>query len=460
MSLLHSIVIGQSGLRVAQAGINATSQNVANASTEGATLRRVVSTVAVPRRDGVVWVGQGVTTSGIERPSDRMLLARRVEGAGETRRAEIAWDHLKSVERILDASEGTTTKDTLDQFFDALTRATADPSDLSLRRGVVRAAQDLSSFVARDARVFSDHLTDQAADAAATLPLVNDRLQRVAQLNDAIASSQNGTLSAGDLVDQRDQILRELGEFVGARVEVDARGVATVFLGDHAAVSGGNARTVSIEDSATGPRVFLSHTANERVDVTDGLGGEVGGRLDTWREVSGWLASMNTFAADLADAVNAQHRLGFDLNSTAGGDLFLYDPADPARTMSVSSAIVDDAALLAFGETAPTTAGDLGNLRLLLDLEDVPMVDGRRTAAQWLTDLVSEVGTDVATVGQVAVTQDALLRDLDELHQNLHGIDLDEQAANLMMYQTAYQASARVVTAANGLVDSLLEMVR
>lgn len=460
MSLLTSLLIGHSGLRAAQAGVNATSHNVANASTEGATRRTVLTSVSNPLRRGPIWIGQGVQTDGILRQSDRLLTARRIQGAGEATRATYAWENLRSLERVMDVSEGQTSKGALEEFWDSLTRATADPADLSLRRGIVRAGSELGSFLARDARAFADTMSDQVANASGFLPTVNATLQRVAELNEGIAASGAGGLVAGDLVDQRDQLLRELGENIGITVEIDAEEMATVFIDSHAAVSGGAARTLSLEETASGPRVLLSHSKSTGVDVTDGLGGRLGGHLDVYEQVADWHARLETFVVDLATALNTQHAAGFDLNGDPGGDLFVYDPADPAGSLTLHPDIVDDAALLAFGGVTPTTAGDIDNLRLLMDLENAVIIDGTRNASDWLTDLVAEVGTDVATLELTALTQDALVRDLDELHQNLHGIDLDEEAANLLVYQTAYQASARIVTVSSQLMDTLLEIAR
>lgn len=459
MSLLTNLLIGRSGLGAAQAGVNATSHNVTNAATDGATRRRVATSVGDPIRDGRLWLGTGVVTDGIERVTSRTLTARRVAGIGVATQSQTAWESLASLEGVLDAGVGHTTKDALEAFYDSLTRVTADPADLSLRSGVVRAAQDLGTTVGRDARVFSATLEDRVADTKAALPLVNDTLSRIAELNDAIASSQGGTLVAGDLVDRRDVLLMELGEVIGAKAEIHANGTATVYIHGHAAVSDGHARSLSVSDAGDPPRILLSHSKDESIDVTDGLGGRVGGYMTVYEEVSDWIDRLDTFAEDFATSMNDQHRLGFDLNGDAGVDLFTFDAAGAAASLAVADDFIGDSSKLAFGGSSPTLAGDLANLRAILDLETAVTVDGRLTASSFLTELVSEIGADVKMLEQEAFMQDALQRDLEQLHQNLHGIDLDEEAANLMMYQAAYQASARVITTTNSLLGTLMELV-
>ena len=104
-------------------------------------------------------------------------------------RAATSWENLRSVERIFDASVGTTSKDALEAFFDSMTRATADPGDLSLRRGMVRAAQDLGAYVSRDARVFQNTLADQSRSIQASMPELNELLTGVVLFqNDSVPS--------------------------------------------------------------------------------------------------------------------------------------------------------------------------------------------------------------------------------------------------------------------------------
>lgn len=460
MSLLTNLLIGRSGMSAAQAGLDATAQNVANSTVDGATRRTIATSVATPLRDGRHWIGQGASVDAVQRPSNRFLETRRIAALGDASRTELAWQSLRTVERVFDGSQVNTSKDTLDAFFDSLTRATSDPGDPSLRRGVVRAAQDLSRAISRDAQTFDEALSDGASDLAAALPEVNQRLAEVAELNRQIQTSSGG-LGTGDLQDRRASLLQELGQLAGIQVEIDAGGVASVYVDGHAAVSGQNARSLSatVDEDTGRPQVMLSHSQDQRIDVTAGIGGALGGRMDAWDTVRARLDELNTFASDLASTLNAQHRAGFDRSGAAGGDLFVVDATAPALSLSVADAIVEDASALAFGGETPTLAGDIDNLRILIGMEQDPLIGGTTSASDWLTAITSELGTEISQLETRAQSQSLIARDLEELHQNLHGIDLDEEATNLLLYQTAYQAAARVIAANDTLMDSLLELV-
>ena len=121
---------------------------------------------------------------------------------------------------------------------------------------------------------------------------------------------------------------------------------------------------------------------------------------------------------------------------------------------------MDDVNLLAFAGAAAGDAGDADNLTLMYDLQDLNIIDGgTSTAHDYIVALTTQVGNDVAESERMANTQHAVLDDLDELYNNLHGVDMDEEAANLVMYQSAYQASAKVITVTNELMSNLMNLV-
>jgi flagellar hook-associated protein 1 FlgK len=459
MSLLKTLHIGHSGIRAAQLGINATAHNVANVSTPGFTRRTAVTSTTDPLRRGRVWFGQGVSADGILRQSSHTLSSRLIGSKGLAQQSNTSWMTLRSLERIYDSSERTTSPTALSAFFDSLTAATADPADPSVRAAITSSARDLAGSINRDAVKITNLQEDQLANIDSLLQTANDHLLAVARLNEKIAASTSGSLAAGDLLDQREQRLHELADLVGVQVHFGNDDQVTVFIDGHAAVSGGEARTLSLDDSTTPPRVNLSHSSGKTISITNGLGGTVGGHLSTWRDLQGWRERLDTFATDFATALNAAHAGGFDQDGSPGGAIFTFDTADPATTLAVDAALLGNPRRWAFAGSTPASAGDIANLRALIDLETSAIVDGR-TATSHLTGIVTSIGARVTELEQLTVTQQAMTRDLEEMRENLFGVDLDEEAANLMLYQAAYQASARVITASNQLVDTLLDMVR
>ncbi len=448
MGLLDSLYVGASGLAAASAGIDATAQNVANASTPGYTRRSVQQSVADPIRHGIVQIGQGVEVTAITRDSANLLGMQRIEAGGDASAAAAFYDALAEVEILFDETMSDGMRSDLDTFFDALTAATADPSDAGLRGAVLDAAEDLARGVADTAAQLDAAQARFEQDIEISLPPLNAKLQEVALLNQRLVSA-GGADAAPDIADQLDRLLRELGDEAGFTSKIEADGTATVMLGGHAVVEGTEAREISYS-APTGVSIEVDNGY-----VTVQPGGRLGGVAQAHAAVDGYRADLNTFAADLADAVNAVHTAGFDANGAPGVALFTYDPADPAGSLAIAAGL--DADSLAFAGATPAAAGDADNLKALLALEDAAVVGGKTPGAA-LSALTNDVASDVARASADAQRAGLVAQDLDTLAANLHGVDMDEEAMKLITFQTAYQAAAKVIQVTDELLGTLMEL--
>ncbi len=286
---------------------------------------------------------------------------------------------------------------------------------------------------------------------------LNEQLAEIANLNRAIDAG-GGAMSIGDLADKRDLAIRNIAEVAGVTAHLQADGQATVFLGGHAVVNGGEARQLSVDTSGAGIPIVTLAVDGGSINANKLLGGKVGGEIAAYEATSGYLDELDTFAADFTNAMNAQHAAGFDANGTAGGALFSFDPTNAATTMSFSAAITADPDLLAFASSPTALAGDGGNLAAMMTLEGQSIVGGK-TPGTFLSNLTSEVGGDVSSAAIVADRQSDIIFDLDELASNLGGVDMDEEASNLMMYQTAYQAAAKTMQVTDQMLGVLMDVI-
>ncbi|MBN2800867.1 MAG: flagellar hook-associated protein FlgK [Deltaproteobacteria bacterium] len=458
MSLLSSLLVAGSGLRAASAGVSTTSHNVANASSEGFHVRSATVVTADPIRRGAAWFGQGTNLTGISRAADSFLARRQMSTAGDAAASYTLQTNLTQVETRFNESAADGIRERLDQFYDALTEATADPADRGLREGVNAAASRLGDVLRRTANGLDQQLSDFEDTMVGSVDAINEKIAKVAALNKGLQAA-GGALKAGDLADQRDQLIRELAEEVGATAYFDGEGRATVMVGGHAVVSGIEARQILVDVSSGAPSVFMSADSGQ-VDLTAGVGGVLGGRIGAHALTVGYRERLDTFATDFAGAMNAQHQAGFDRAGAPGGDLFTFNAADPAGSFAPSSAVLASPDLLAFAAGPSANPGDAGNLEALMGTRTSGFVGADAdTPEAWLTDLTSDVGRDTDTAGIAAEANQALLDDLDELDQNLHGVDLDEQAQNLITYQTAYQAAAKVLASTQSMLDTLMSIV-
>ena len=441
--MLDNVHVGASGLMAASAGFNATAHNIANAQTPGFGRRSVEQSLANPIQDGLVQIGQGVNVDAISRADAGLLGMQILDAAGDFAQSDALANALGQVEPLMNETLGAGARTELAEFFDALSLATADPGDPGLRETVLEAAKNLSDTIERLSKGMERIRDAFAEQMAIEMPPLSQKLQRAAMLNQRLQAA-GGAQHAPDIADQLHRLLRELGEDGGFAASFHANGTASVLLQGNAVVDEGSARALTL----TAPAQAALETDAGSVPVE--LGGRLGGLAEAYDLVSGYLDDLNTFAADFADAVNTVQAAGFDQDANPGGALFSFDPTNPASSLAVTAGF--DARQLAFATDPTAPAGDGTNLAAFLDLEATLDPGGD------LARLTNRVSLDAATANARAERDELVTSDLDALNDNLNGVNLDEEAVNLTSYQTAYQASARVMNVANDLIGTLMEL--
>ncbi len=460
MSVLSAISVGQKALQAASAGIEVTSQNVGNATTVGYSRK----TLQTRQSDGItkagVHLGGGVDVTGISRATDRLLGMRLVAAAGNEAAAQARLESLHLSESWFNETTATGLSEAWSGLFDALTSLTSDPSNPSMRRGVTDAGNTLAGTISRTAAGLQANIDGIDAGLAPRVDEVNAMLMEVAGLNAAIGRA-GADVGPTDLLDRRDQLVRSLGEAIGATVELAADGQATVYIGGHAVVSGPTARTVALDTDADGAPVLTVSMDNSEISVNADIAGELGGILSARETTDGWLDALDTFAFDLITSFNAAHASGFDANGVAGGVFFVAPSSaeGSAASIAMDESLLADPDLLALAGSSSADPGDATNLLTMIDFEGGANFGGAtRTGLETVSDLLSQVGNDVAGAESDADNQQGLLEDLDAMRDAVAGVDTDEEAIRLIEYQAAYRAAAQVISAANEMLASLFSM--
>ena len=148
-------------------------------------------------------------------------------------------------------------------------------------------------------------------------------------------------------------------------------------------------------------------------------------------------------ATGLASALNTANKTGYDLNGNAGVDLFVPPPAGGVGAAAALSVSITDPALVA--ASSDGTRGSNGNLAVLSAVHDQAVANGQ-TPLEFYSGIVSKVGSDTANAAADVASSNLILQQLQDQRGSISGVSLDEEAANLIKYQTAYQAAARVVS--------------
>jgi flagellar hook-associated protein 1 FlgK len=354
--------IGTSALIAYRRALDTVSHNIANVDTEGYSRQRVEMNA---RRGGILQVqsyGSGVEVSGVQRLSDYFLFNRLTgEDSAYARLATFATYGAEVDAWMSDSDSGPSAS--LRSFFSGLQGLAQNASSSSSRQQLLYQAQTLSSTL-KDYQNRFDTL-DREIDGrvADSVKTINEYASQLANLNKQIAQSQSaqGSQAYNDLLDQRQNVLRDLSGQVGYTTTTTAAdGSINVFVGGgQALVLGSRANELAVQnDEYSRPRsLVLKDGSGTATPVSSKLsGGELGGMLDFRREVlEPAINDLGRTAAALASAVNAQHRQGVDQYGNPGGDFFTTPTAlATASSKNTGSASVD----VAIGDSAQLAGSD------------------------------------------------------------------------------------------------------
>ena len=454
-SLFDSLRYASRSLDAHRLGIDVAGQNIANVNTPGYT-RRMLLLGEVPATD-FFNAGRGVEAVEILAHRDPYIEARiRREQAGASFDGAIV-DGLSALEANV-AAPGEGIDQRLTALFDAFNTFADDVRSVAAREGAVQQGRALAqSFRSMSAALQTAQRDADLAIRSQVLD-VNALATGIASLNQRIGDA------AGDvqaMIDQRNVAIADLAKLANVSVVEHTNGVADVSIGSgRPLVIGRSAYQVEAVDGPAplGLAVLTLGDYDLSGEITSGsLGGLLYVRDDA---IPAHTGRLDQLAYDVATAINGVHTTGYDANGNAAGDFFVAPAAvaGAAAAMAVDPALVADSALLAGSATG--AAGNNEIARALAGLRDARIaVGGSSTAAQGWGQFVYHVGADVNGALDSAASRDEVVRQLTRLRDEASGVSLDEEAANLMKFQRAYEANARFFTTIVDTIDTLMEMV-
>jgi flagellar hook-associated protein FlgK len=375
MSLFN---IGVRALQTNQVVLQTTGHNIANVNTPGYS-RQTVALQNLPGQfTGSGFIGQGVEVQAIVRNQSDML-TRQATAAAAVSAADSA--RAQSLQRLQDVFSGGDSGlgAAINDMMNALADVASAPTDLAART-VVLTRMDATATRMRSA---SDQLDQIAAGVRSDLDTgvqqANDLAGQIARLNELIVRAQGSGKAPNDLLDQRDQAIRNLNQYVQTTQVPADDGSLGVFVGNQPLVLGTTAATLSVGDapdfSGSGQlKLFFTAPGGTPQAIDEQVigGGAMAGQLRFYNgDLEEGRNLLGRMALSLTQTLNAQNRLGLTLDGKVGGDLFqpvaLKDAIAAAGNPSgagagIGLAVADPAKLKASDYTVAFTAGAVGTV--------------------------------------------------------------------------------------------------
>lgn len=452
MGLYGLLDIARTGIAAQSGALGITGQNVANATTPGYTRRVAVLSGRVD--------GGGVELRGELRSFDRFAYAHVVDQQGRRGSAEARATGLARIEALV-APPGETIATRATALFAAFDTLAGYPTDMAVRSAVLARADDFARGVTATSQALTSTASDLHVQAQAVVKDVNERLGRVADLNERIKDAVARGDDAATLRDQRDVAVREISERLGVRaVGADDGGMA-LFGAGTLLVEGGRVSPLAVDlDPAGKLRITVAGATN--IDITSRVDSGMLGGIREVRDVD--LAKtrddLDRYAFDVATTINGVHANGFGLDGGTGRPLFtpLAGATGAASALSLDAAMVDRPDFLGASQSPTDIPGGNGIAGQLSEL-GMQQAFGGSTVADRFASLAADLGTRKASADADLLLREDTLAMAETLADSASGVSLDEEMVDMTRYQRAFEAASRVLRAADELLDQFLRSI-
>ena len=350
--------IGQSAIAAAQAGLNTTGHNIANASTPGYSRQVVIQGAALPQNFGFGFMGQGTQVSTIQRVYNEYLGVQVQSAQASKSGLDSYYTQIKQINNMLaDPTAGLSPS--LQDFFSGIQTLASNPSNISARQATLSSADALTGRFQSLAGQLNEISQGVNSQIQSSVNAINSYARQIAQLNDSIGKVQSAAgQPPNDLLDQRDQLVLDLNKQIKATVVKQGDGSYNVFIGNGQPLVVGTtaSKLVSVASTSDPSKTVVAYQSGNGSTVPLSESGLAGGQLGGLVEFRGKTLepaqnALGRVAIGLASTINAQHSLGQDLNGNLGGALFtlaspvVYANSGNASSASVTASISDAGAL-------------------------------------------------------------------------------------------------------------------
>ena len=458
MSLFSAINTALSGLQAQTQALDIIGNNVANAQTPGyhrqspvLTEQQSLPSPGQPYSQGVPSIGGGVSLSGVQATRDVFLMRQSDDLAGQVGRWTLGQQALTQIQSVISPGNNLDLSSQLNTFFSAWQALAANPETLANRTAVQSAGVTVAQTLNSQATQLQTLATQTTGDIATNVNSLNTLADTLGQLNGQIAAAQAAGQQPNDLLDQQETVRNQMAQLAGTTTLSGDISQPITNLGGHVLVEGTNVQHLSV---VNGQIVW----ANQPTQSATIRSGQIAGQQELLTTViPAYQTQLDDIAAVLANAVNAQHNNAnnssgsYTANGQPAGDFFT---GTTAATIAVSAAIQADPSQIAAAHTA-TATGDGGVADAIANIANTLLI-GNQTVGQAAQGMLGQIGSAVQSAQTNLDTATAMQTQVQTQQSSQFGVSVDEETANLLLYQRGYEASAHVLSVADDMMETLM----
>jgi len=441
--------IGLSGLSASKTQLSITGHNITNVNTPGYSRQDASQATRSPQFSGAGYIGSGTSLVDVRRSYSEFLTSQLRSSTSLNSDVEAYKSQIDQLDSLL---AGTTTGITpsLQKFFSALQTAAEDPANIPARQLVLAEAEGL----ARRFNTVYDRLSEQNSFTNKQMSAVTDQVNRLAgsigSLNEAIAIAAANGKQPNDLLDARDEAVRQLSGYIGVTVVPQDDSSFNVFIGSgQPLVVGSTVAKLEVVPGQGDPNrhevQFIS--GGSRQGITSQItGGELGGLIRYREEVlDSTMNSLGRLSLAVSDQVNTQLRQGLDLKGDVGVDLFKdINSADLVDKRSFPTGID-----VSITDTSKLTASDYQ-----VEFVSAGTFRIRPSGGAWLAgthpvdSAIAELGFSISAPADPSVTSYTVM----PTRRAASGIAIDLDQADQLAFAAPMRAASELQNGGTGVI--------
>lgn len=494
---------GYLGLAAAQEAIDTVGENITNANTPGYS-RQTVTQIPISTFENVAMnsptggvLGGGTLVTQITRNRNQYLDTQYWQENTNLGEQQQLQQSVQQIEGVLGTTGSSSLSSQFNKFWADWQDLSVNPENPGVRASLVTDAQALASNIRQTYAALKQQQNDTDGQVTSTVQTLNQSVSNIAALNDQIRKAQAAGRPANTLMDQRGQAIEDLSQYLNVQTNDNSDGTVSVFVDGHALVAGStaypmqvltNPTTSHVDIELTDKTVFTYQPAGYAAGTDTVSANYLGGQLKSLMNVRdnvigqpllsggappGLLAQLDTLvrsafgtsgAAPPPANVNAYQANGVDLNGAVNGDLFFVQQGLSTATnmdasnVDVNAALVANNTLVA-AASPPAGAnkqGDGSNALAIAQLQENTALVGGTTQDGYINTMLTNLGIQGQTAQTAVSNQKQILQNIDTLRQSESGVSLDEEMSDMIKYQHAYGAAAKVISTVDSMLNTLI----
>ena len=454
--LFTGLEIGKRALISSQLAMNTVGHNMANANTPGYTRQRVNITSTTPAETAWGNAGTGAEATSIEQIRDLFLTGQYRSENGSLGGWEFTEKTVAQVEGFFNEPQENSLGEALDEFWQAWSAVAGTSDDNTTRNDLLDKASVLVNNLNQLDRKLTTLRQTIDGEISTSVADLNQIAVQIASLNRQITSMEVDGDMANDLRDKRDLLIDELSGYLDVSVIEKANGSMTVAIGAMAFVEDDTYQKLSTKLVKDGESSYTQIVWDQNKAEVKFNSGTFGSMFEARDEmITKYQSELNELAQGIVENVNAIHSTGYTLDNSTGINFF--DPTGITAGSIKLSLDVDghpDMIAAASDVDKPSDGSIAESISVMIN--SMRVMENATTIREYYAGMVGRLGTESMEATNYTENYTLLVEQIENQRQSVQGVSLDEEMTNLVKYQNAYEAAARVITAMDEALDTLI----